>query len=289
MWNGYDVRYTCAGLHNDGPAVVCVHGFGGNADHWRKNTGPLAACGFRVFSIDLLGYGYSSKPAPVEETPNSVYNFETWAAQLKDFCACVAGGPAFLVTNSVGGVAALQCAVSFPECVRGVVLMNVSLRGLHTSKQLPFMRPLITAFQRTLRTSNLGKSFFASVAQPQTVKNILREAYCDKSAVTDELVDAILKPGMQPGAAAVFLDFISYSTGPLAEELLPKVSAPVLTLWGQRDPWEDVRLARGLYTPEAVPGVVTAFVELPGVGHCPQDEAPHLVNPLVADFIRKHS
>jgi len=38
--------------------LVLVHGFGGNADHWRRNVGPLAAVGFNVYAIDLLGYGY---------------------------------------------------------------------------------------------------------------------------------------------------------------------------------------------------------------------------------------
>jgi hypothetical protein len=55
------------------------------------------------------------------------------------------------------------------------------------------------------------------------VKNILRQCYGDKSAVTDELVSDILTPGLQPGAAAVFLDFVSYSSGPLPEDLLPRV------------------------------------------------------------------
>ena len=114
--------------------------------------GPLAACGYRVFALDLLGYGYSSKPAPSEEVPNTVYNFETWGEQLADFCIQVVGTHAFLVSNSVGGIAALQCAVAAPDCCRGVVLMNVSLRGLHITKQLPFMRPLVATFQRTLRT-----------------------------------------------------------------------------------------------------------------------------------------
>jgi pimeloyl-ACP methyl ester carboxylesterase len=31
------------------------------------------------------------------------------------------------------------------------------------------------------------------------------------------------------------------------------------------------------------------FVSLPGVGHCPQDEAPHLVNPLIQDFVKRVS
>lgn len=47
------------------------------------------------------------------------------------------------------------------------------------------------------RETTLGSAFFGSVATPRTVKNILCQAYADDSAVTDELVDAILKPGLQ--------------------------------------------------------------------------------------------
>lgn len=41
--------------------------------------------------------------------------------------------------------------------------------------------------------------------------------------MTDELVQLILQPGLDPGATEVFLEFICYSGGPLPEELLPKV------------------------------------------------------------------
>ena len=37
---------------------------------------------------------------------------------------------------------------------------------------------------------------------------------------------------MQPGAASVFLDFISYSDGPLPDELLEACTRPVSILWG---------------------------------------------------------
>lgn len=67
--------------------------------------------------------------------------------------------------------------------------------------------------------------------------NILRQAYGRKEAVTDELVQAILRPGLQPGAASVFLDFISYSSGPrecrttlAALSTLNIVSVPVFVL-----------------------------------------------------------
>jgi hypothetical protein len=65
-WNGYKIRYQAAGLENkQGPSILLVHGFGGNADHWRKNTPELAKMvNARVFAIDLIGYGYSDKPDP---------------------------------------------------------------------------------------------------------------------------------------------------------------------------------------------------------------------------------
>lgn len=66
----------------------------------------------------------------------------------------------------------------------------------------------------------------------QAVKSILQQCYGNPETVTDELVELILKPGLQPGAARVFLDFISYSGGPLPEELLQIVPCPVSILWG---------------------------------------------------------
>lgn len=41
--------------------------------------------------------------------------------------------------------------------------------------------------------------------------------------VTDELVEAILRSGLEPGAVDVVLEFIGYSGRPLAEDLLPQV------------------------------------------------------------------
>lgn len=42
----------------------------------------------------------------------------------------------------------------------------------------------------------------------------------------------------------VFLDFLSYSGGPLPEDLLPKIKVPVLIGWGDQDPWEPIELGR---------------------------------------------
>ena len=74
-----------------------------------------------------------------------------------------------------------------------------SPRRLHVKRTPTLVRPFVAALQRVLRETQLGQAFFASVAKPQTVRNILREAYGRKEAVTDELVDKILSPGLLPG------------------------------------------------------------------------------------------
>ena len=69
---------------------------------------------------------------------------------------------------------------------------------------------------------------------------------------------------MQPGAAAVFLDFISYSDGPLPDELLEAAQCPVSILWGEKDPWEPVAAGRAMQKHSCV----EEFVPLPGVRCC---------------------
>ena len=264
-WRGHRVRYQGAGEGEGRPVLVLIHGFGGNADHWRKNT-PAWGEAHRVFALDLLGYGFSDKPDPREGAVNGIYNFYNWAELINDFVDEVVGereGGLFFVCNSVGSIAGLQAAKDRPGRVAGVVCLNPSLRMLHVDKQPALAKPFIKAFQDFLRTSQVGPLFFGNVATERTVGNILREAYHDPAAVTDELVEVILKPGLTDGAVNVFLDFISYSGGPLPEELLPAMQCPVLIGWGDKDPWEPIAQGRAF---AALP-TVDEFVELPDVGH----------------------
>ncbi|CAG7905805.1 unnamed protein product [Brassica rapa] len=98
------------------------------------------------------------------------------------------------------------------------------------------------------RNTPFGKLFFRSIAKPETVRSIptkkvrsilsqafdntvvmsLRNTCLQFSAtmiaqVTDELVEAILRSGLERGAVDVVLEFIGYSGRPLAEDLLPQV------------------------------------------------------------------
>jgi pimeloyl-ACP methyl ester carboxylesterase len=189
--------------------------------------------------------------------------------------------PSWLVCNSVGGCVGLQAAVTNPELVKGVVLSNISLRMLHIKKQNPFIKPLVKAIQNTLRETQAGDYFFKQVAEFNALRNVLKQAYA--GPVDDETVELILGPGLEPGAAAVFLDFISYSGGPLPEDLLAKCTVPVRMIWGERDPWEPIEMGRELA--KNAPNCVDQFVSIEGGGHCPMDQVPEAVNREILRFI----
>jgi pimeloyl-ACP methyl ester carboxylesterase len=278
QWRGYQIRYQTAG--EKGIPILCIHGFGASADHWRKNL-PDLALAHRVYALDLIGFGFSDKPQPGQGID---YTFETWGQQIADFCGEVIGQPMVLVGNSIGCVAALQAAVLVPQQVLGVIILNCSLRLLHERKrsQIGWMQRTVSPWlQKFLAIRPVGSFFFNQIANPKAIRKFLCQAYGRKEAVTDELVEYILKPAQTPGAADVFLSFIQYSQGPLAEDLLPQVRCPVLCLWGEEDPWEPIALGQAFRDFPAV----ADFIPLPGVGHCPQDEAPEQVNPLIANWI----
>ena len=280
-WQGNNITYQQSG--ETGTAVVLVHGFGASWGHWRKNL-PVLGESCRCYAIDLIGFGGSDKPLPGDKIQ---YTFETWGEQLAAFCREIVGSPAFLIGNSIGCIVVMQTAVDNPELALGVAAINCSIRLLHERKRvtLPWYRNYGSlVMQQVLGNKNIGNFFFNQIAKPKVVRNILLQAYRRPEAVTDELIDLLMTPARDKGAADVFLAFTRYSQGPLPEDLLPRLSCPTVLLWGTEDPWEPVAMGREL----AQISTVDRFVPLKGLGHCPQDEAPEIVNPILLEWIEQH-
>jgi len=364
-WRNQKIRYQVINPEkSNADSVVLVHGLFVNSDHWRKTIQELGGKGYRVYALDLLGSGYSSKPArdskeakelngenfrfldddtfgnevskemkkktmtsiakeielgtasgntrtadvDLRHPLQSCYNFYTWAEQISDFTKAVvhtdrSQQKTTLVCNSIGTISSLQATLDTPELFNGVFVVSPNFRELHVAEvPLPGLAmPVIRTIQKTLRDK--GQGLFDALAKPGTVKQILMEPYAIQKEVDDELVDVLLTPLLSTGASDVVFDTLSYSAGPLPEQQLAELRSlsmqsegvkhkcPVWVCYGTKDPWTPAARVEGLmnldFNSNTEDRIVEKVVALEGVGHCPHDEAPHLVNPLLLQFLER--
>ncbi|MDX2096591.1 MAG: alpha/beta fold hydrolase [Leptolyngbyaceae cyanobacterium bins.59] len=281
-WNGHQIRYTVAG---QGQPLLLVHGFGASIGHWRKNIPALAKAGFQVFAVDLLGFGASDKPA-------LDYTLDLWVDLLHDFWMAHIQQPTVWVGNSIGALIGLMTIAQFPETAAGGILLN-SAGGLnHRPDELnPILRVVMGTFTRLVKSPIVGPLLFNQIRQKHRIRRTLTQVYRNAEAITDELVELLYAPSCDPGAQRVFASVLTAPPGPTPAELLPQISCPLLVLWGEDDPWTPIRAAQ-IYqqlhndlTPSQIPPI--QFVSIPKTGHCPHDERPEVVNPLMIDWLRK--
>ncbi|MBL4826268.1 MAG: alpha/beta hydrolase [Spongiibacteraceae bacterium] len=117
--------------HGEGPAVLFVHGSGGNHAAWWQQTAVLMK-DYQVINIDLRGFGKSD---PVEEGPDAQDFPEDILAVLEH--AGVSGVVA--VGQSIGAAAALKAALRDPSRIAGVVLAH-SLGGISHADITPLVK-----------------------------------------------------------------------------------------------------------------------------------------------------
>ena len=282
-WESHDIGWSVMGDRTAPKAVLLIHGFGANTNHWRFNQ-PVLAEQIPTYAIDLLGFGRSDQPqARLNDEPATEqtvqYCFDLWAQQVADFCHDVIDRPVVLVGNSIGGVVALRAAQLLgEERCKEVVLIDCAQR-LMDDKQLAtqpawmaWIRPLLKTLvsQRWLSTA-----LFRNAARPALIRNVLKQAYPSGSNIDDALVSLLLTPSQRPGAAEAFRGFINLFDDYLAPLLLKELSIPVHMIWGEADPWEPVQEAKEW---KQKYDCIQSLMVIPHAGHCPHDESPKEVN-----------
>ncbi len=276
-WKGYKIQYTVMG---EGSPLVLVHGFGASIGHWRKNIPFLASGGYRVFAIDLLGFGGSDKP-PLN------YTLELWSELLKDFQAAHIQAPTVFIGNSIGALLSLMAIANHPETAAGAVLINCAGGLSHRPHELnPPLRVAMSAFNRLVRSRITGQVIFNRVRQKAQIRRTLLQVYRNREAVTDELVDLLYAPSCDPGAQHVFASILSADPGPTPAQLLPKVKHPLFVIWGADDPWTPITGAK-IFQQASENGQQIQITPIPKAGHCPHDEVPDIVNPLILEWLGK--
>ena len=179
--NGIKTNYLEAGT---GDPVVLIHGSGPGVTsyaNWRLVL-PALAENFRVLAPDMVGFGFSERPANIE------YGLQTWADQTVGLMDTLELPKAHLVGNSFGGAIALRIAAQHPDRVGKLVLMG--------SMGVPF--PITEGLERVW---GYEPSF-------ENMRKVLDVFAYSSDLVNDELAEvryrASIQPGFQESFAAMF-------------------------------------------------------------------------------------
>jgi pimeloyl-ACP methyl ester carboxylesterase len=265
---GGPVRYADFG--GDGPPIVLVHGLGGAHVNWMA-AGPLLARHGRVLAIDLAGFGLTPRAGRSA-------SIHANARLLGRFIEEVAGTPALLVGNSMGGMVGILEAAARPDHVAGLVLVDPVLPMAGRRPD----RLVLLAFA-AYAVPGVGERFVRSRVAALGPEGLVRETfrYCcaDSSSLRQDIVEAHVEFARlrerQPWAERSFLQgarsLVRLVLRPRTyRAVIRRVRAPTLLLHGAQDRLVSIQSARA--TARLRPD--WTFRVLEGVGHLGELEVP---------------
>jgi lipase len=245
-----------------GTPVVALHGSASTGAQWRSLVDHLGPR-HRVLTPDLAGYGRSGRPA----APRTMATEAGFLRPLLDD----AGEPVHLVGHSFGGAVALAVAITMPDRVRSLTLIE------------PAAFRLLTGGDPT--DAVLGTEI-AEVA-----RSIRAEAQAGlRAEATARFIDYWTGPGAFSRSSARLQDFAlaaldrvidnfaALAAPGLTRMALERIGCPTLVVAGLETPLPALRTAE--IVAETIPGA--RFELVAGAGHMLPLTDPHLVDPMIA-------
>ncbi|HJT67662.1 MAG TPA: alpha/beta hydrolase [Pyrinomonadaceae bacterium] len=263
--DGIRVHYQEAGEKSN-PALVLIHGFASSTLVWSKVFLHLAAAGFHVIAVDLLGFGYSGKPRDGE------YTIAGQASFLMTLLEHLGIQRATFVGSSYGGAVAATCALDHPERVEKLVLVGA------VNNNEPLRYNLMRLF---------GSPVLGEVVSPLLIgsRRLLRwrmKRVYDRHAlaVDEKYVDARHFPLRASGTQRAIIRTVRGWDAERISRDAHLIQQPTLLLWGEND--IEIPLENGERLHERIPG--SRLVVFLDCGHQPHEEYPKAFTELVADF-----
>lgn len=269
-WKYGDMFYQVKG-NRDAKPLLLIHGFGPGASsyEWRKNVDTLAGQ-FRVYTIDLLGFGISDRPS-VD------YTAETYTDLIADFIKEVIGKPTVVVAHG------LSCAYVIADAYRRSQLFE----------RLVLVAPPTNMLQETSQslTNNVWKSVLRMPILGQFVYNLLtsrrairgyydHQGFYNPSLISDELVEYLFTSAHQQNSHYSIASFLSNYLTLDVHEAFARLKMPTTIVFGRE----------GTLTPSEASDAfkqVNSRVDvriLDKCSHQPQDEQANIFNTLVREF-----
>lgn len=207
----------------DGPPVVMVHGIGGGSSvfQYRLNAPVIADAGYRVYAMDVLGFGRSSQPRQRTTQDDLV-------AQTTSFLDEVVGEPAMLVANGLSAAHAIRIAAERPDLVAGLVL--IAPTG-YRSLDRPQNERRVQTYD-ILANPVVAELFTGLLVSDPAQRFFLLDAYEDPASLTEEVLTTYDLNLRSENARFIVFSFISGSLDQDVTDLWPATTQPALLVWG---------------------------------------------------------
>jgi pyruvate dehydrogenase E2 component (dihydrolipoamide acetyltransferase) len=215
--NGLNLAYTDSG---SGPAVVLVHGFGGNRDNWALVQMELASQA-RIICVDLPGHGASSKSG-FDASLGGL------AAALNGLLDHLGVDAPVLAGHSMG--AAVSIAAAKARAAKAVVALCGA--GLGS----PVNGDYISAFLEAERRKEMTAA--------------AEMLFADPDLVSRDMVEDLLKYKRTDGVPEALAAIAAGALKDADADLSVGLAAPLTILWGAADQVIAADPARG----EIIPG-----------------------------------
>ena len=289
-----NVHFRVTGKESD-PPIVLIHGFGASSDHWRNNAEIFASEGFRVFGIDLIGFGKSE-----QNLQSKIKHLENqfWANQLASFLDEIVdiqkNGKVILIGNSLGALTAITTLSNRPELIKTIIaaplpepffinpikfsfpnwLLKVKSFLIKIVFYLFPLKTLVNLISRTkLITFALQSAYFRSISNDTPLKRIVTVP-AKRVNASKALRAMCIGMSNRPNSAK----------GPSIIEKIQNLPnrPPILLIWGKQDKLIPIFLAKKLI--KLHPWLKLTVVN--EAGHCPHDELPIHFNQIVMKWLK---
>ncbi|MEC3953313.1 alpha/beta hydrolase [Nocardia sp. CDC153] len=240
-----------------GPAVVLLHA-NLHDHHDFDPIIPALAADHRVIAVDWPGHGASA--------PNPTLTAAACATALVDLVTTLNLNPAVFLGNSLGGYAAASLALTHPERVAGLILVNTG--GF--VPQTPLTRAYCTLY---------GSTLAARYWLPHSIRNYTKPMSPHDNAIIARTTRVARTDIGRTTYSSLWHSFNSptYDLTPRASQ----ITTPTLIIWGTRDPVLPLRYAH--LTHRLLPH---STLHLLPTGHLPFSSTPNQFLELAEPFIQ---
>jgi pimeloyl-ACP methyl ester carboxylesterase len=246
---------------SSGTPILLLHGFDSSVLEFRRLL-PLLAAQNQTWAVDLLGFGFTERLAGIPFSPAAI------KTHLYYFWKTLINQPVILVGASMGGAAAIDFTLSYPQLVKKLVLLDSAgfTAGPNMGK---FMFP------------PLGYWATAFLQNPKVRQRISLNAYYNKSfASLDAQLCAALHLKSQ-GWQQALIAFTKSGGYTSFREKLSHIEQPTLILWGESD--RILGTADAYKFKDALAHSQLTWIE--NCGHVPHLEQPQITAQHILEFL----